>query len=102
MAETWDELSPAQLPRVVAILHGHYADATQPRLELRVVLLRQGQYWPGWVALATFTVRDKEQGLASLAFNFVLAEQRHFSPSLPLVVVGLPVTPVAGGEGATP
>ena len=68
----------------------------------RVVLLSRGQYWPGQVAPATFTVRDEEQGLASLAFDFILAEQRHFSPTLPLVVVGLPVTPVAGGEGATP
>ena len=68
----------------------------------RVVLLKDGQYWPGRVAAATYTVRDEEQGLASLSFDFVLAQQRHFSPRLPAVVVGVPVTPVAGGEGATP
>ena len=39
VAETWDELSPAQLLRVVPILYGSYADATQPRLELLEVLL---------------------------------------------------------------
>jgi hypothetical protein len=68
----------------------------------RVVLRNGGQYWPGRVAPATYTVRDEEQGLASLAFDFVLAQQRHFSPRLPVVVTGVPVTPVAGGEGATP
>jgi hypothetical protein len=68
----------------------------------RAVLLSGGQYWPGRVAPATYLVRDEEQGLASLAFDFVLAQQRHFSPRLPVVVVGVPVTPVAGGEGATP
>jgi hypothetical protein len=68
----------------------------------RVVLLKDGQYWPGRVAPATYTVRDEEQGLASLAFDFVLAQQRHFSPRLPAVVAGAAVTPVAGGEGATP
>jgi hypothetical protein len=68
----------------------------------RVVLLKDGQYWPGRVAPATYTVRDEEQGLASLAFEFVLAGQRHFSPRLPAVVAGAAVTPVAGGEGATP
>ena len=39
MAATWDELSPAQLPRVVAILYGHYPDANQQRVELLEVLL---------------------------------------------------------------
>lgn len=68
----------------------------------RVVLLKDGQYWPGRVAPATYTVRDENEGLASLAFDFVLAQQRHFSPQLPVVVVGVPVASVAGGEGATP
>jgi len=68
----------------------------------RVVLLKEGQYWPGRVAPATYTVRDEEQGLARLAFDFVLAQQRHFSPRLPAVVAGASVTPVAGWEGATP
>jgi hypothetical protein len=68
----------------------------------RVVLLKDGQYWPGRVAPATFTVRDEEQGLARLAFDFVLAQQRHFSPRIPAVVACASVTPVAGGEGATP
>ncbi|MGI4760598.1 MAG: hypothetical protein ACRYF0_07830 [Janthinobacterium lividum] len=68
----------------------------------RVVLLSGGQYWPGRVAPATYTVRDESEGLASLAFDFVLVQQRHFSPRLPLVVTGVPVMPVAGGEGATP
>jgi len=68
----------------------------------RVVLLKEGQYWPGRVAPATFTVRDEEQGLARLAFDFVLTQQRHFSPRIPAVVAGASVTPVAGGEGATP
>lgn len=68
----------------------------------RVVLLKDGQYWPGRVAPATYTVRDEAEGLASLVFDFVLAQQRHFSPQLPVVAVGVPVTPVAGGEGPTP
>lgn len=68
----------------------------------RVVLRKDECYWLGRVAPATFTVRDEEQGLASLAFDFVLAQQRHFSPRLPVVVAGTATTPVAGGEGATP
>jgi hypothetical protein len=68
----------------------------------RVVLLKEGQYWPGRVAPATYTVRDEEQGLARVAFDFVLAQQRHFSPRIPAVVAGVAVMPVAGGEGATP
>jgi hypothetical protein len=39
VAATWDELSLVQLPRVVAILYGHYADANQQRIELLEVLL---------------------------------------------------------------
>jgi hypothetical protein len=39
VAATWDELSLAQLPRVVAILYGNYTDATQQRIELLEVLL---------------------------------------------------------------
>lgn len=68
----------------------------------RVVLQKEGEYWQGRVAAGTFTVRDEAEGLASVAFDFVLAQQRHFSPRLPVVVLGLPIVPVAGGEGATP
>lgn len=71
-------------------------------LSKRVVLVKNGQYWPGRVAAATFAVRDESEGLATLAFDFVLPRQRHFSPRLPLVVAGIPTAPVAGGEGATP
>lgn len=71
-------------------------------LSKRVTLLRGGVYWPGRVAAATFTVRDEAEGLASLAFDFILPQQRHFSPRLPAVLAGQPVTPVTGGEGATP
>jgi hypothetical protein len=71
-------------------------------LSHRVVLLNGGQYWQGRVVSATYTVKDEAEGLASLAFDFVLAQQRRFSPRLPTVTVGMPVTPVAGGEGATP
>jgi hypothetical protein len=71
-------------------------------LSHRVVLLKDGQYWQGRVVAATFTVRDESEGLASLAFDFVLTQQRHYSPRLPVVTAGVPVTPVAGGEGATP
>ena len=39
VAATWDELSLAQLPRVVAILYGAYPDANQQRIELLEVLL---------------------------------------------------------------
>ncbi len=39
VAATWDELSLAQLPRVVAILYGRYADAQQQRIEVLEVLL---------------------------------------------------------------
>jgi len=68
----------------------------------RAVLVKDGQYWPGRVAAATYTVRDEAEGLAALAFDFVLPAQRHFSPALPAAVVGQVVAPVAGGEGATP
>jgi len=71
-------------------------------LSKRVVLVKDGQYWPGRVTAATFTVRDEAEGLATLAFEFMLPKQRHFSPRLPLVLVGKPATPVAGGEGPTP
>ena len=39
VAANWDELSLAQLPRVVAILYGAYSDANQQRTELLEVLL---------------------------------------------------------------
>jgi hypothetical protein len=39
VAATWDELSLAQLPRVITILYGAYTNANQPRLELLEVLL---------------------------------------------------------------
>ncbi|MGI4873359.1 MAG: hypothetical protein ACRYFX_19550 [Janthinobacterium lividum] len=68
----------------------------------RVTLLKDGVYWPGTVVAATFTVRDEAEGLASLAFDFKLPQQRHFSPHLPQLVAGQLVTPVAGGEGPTP
>jgi hypothetical protein len=71
-------------------------------LSRRVVLLKDGRTWPGTVKAATFTVKDENEGLASLAFEFVLAKQRHFSPRLPVLLVGQALTPVAGGEGATP
>jgi len=71
-------------------------------LSKRVVLVKDGQYWPGRVAPATVTVRDEAEGLGALAFDFVLPKQRHFSPRLPLVVAGQPVTPAVGGEGPTP
>jgi hypothetical protein len=71
-------------------------------LSKRVILVKDGQYWPGRVAAATFTVRDEGEGQAPLAFEFVLPKQGHFSPRLPLVVAGVPTVPAAGGEGATP
>jgi hypothetical protein len=39
VAASWDELSLAQLARVVAILYGSYTDANQQRIELLEVLL---------------------------------------------------------------
>lgn len=72
-------------------------------LSKRVVLVKDGQYWPGRVVAATLPVRDEAEGVPTgLAFDFVLAKQRHFSPRLPLVLAGQAVTPVAGGEGPTP
>jgi hypothetical protein len=71
-------------------------------LSKRVVLVKDGRTWPGVVNKATFTVRDENEGLASLAFEFVLPKQRHFSPRLPVLLTGQVATPVAGGEGATP
>jgi hypothetical protein len=68
----------------------------------RVVLVKDGLTWPGVVNKATYTVRDEAEGLASLAFDFVLPKQRHFSPRLPTFLAGQVPTPVAGGEGATP
>lgn len=70
-------------------------------LSRRVVLLRGERTWPGTVAKATFTVRDEVDGLASLAFDFILPKQRHYSPRLPAVLAGQ-VARVAGGEGDTP
>jgi hypothetical protein len=72
-------------------------------LSRRVTLLSGGLYWPGRVKAATFVVRDEAEGLASLAFDYLLPTQRHFSPRLPAVVVsGTPLAPIAGGEGAQP
>jgi hypothetical protein len=71
-------------------------------LSKRVVLVKDGRTWPGRVKAATYTVRDEAEGLASLAFDFILPKQGHFSPRLPAVLAGQVTTPVAGGEGATP
>lgn len=71
-------------------------------LSRRVVLLRGSRAWPGSLAKGTFTIKDENEGLASLAFEFVLPKQRHFSPRLPAVVAGQLTAPLAGGEGATP
>jgi hypothetical protein len=71
-------------------------------LSKRVVLLKDGFYWPGRVAAATFTIKDEAAGLASLAFEFILPQSRHFSPRLPTVLAGQTIMPVAGGEGPTP
>lgn len=71
-------------------------------LSRRVVLVRDGRTWPGVVNQATYTVKDETEGLASLAFDFVLPKQRHFSPRLPQFSAGQAPAPVAGGEGATP
>ena len=71
-------------------------------LSARVTLLSGGLYWPGRIKPATFTVRDEAEGLASLAFDYLLPQQRRFSPRLPVVVAGVPVAPIAGGEGAQP
>jgi hypothetical protein len=71
-------------------------------LSRRVVLVKDGRTWPGVVNKATYKVKDENEGLASLAFDFILPKQRHFSPRLPVLVTGQAPTPVAGGEGATP
>ncbi len=71
-------------------------------LSRRVVLLKDGRTWPGVVNKNTYKVKDENEGLASLAFDFILPKQRHFSPRLPVVVVGQVSKSVAGGEGATP
>lgn len=72
-------------------------------LARRVTLLSAGLYWLGRVKPATFVVRDEAEGLASVAFDYLLPTQRHFSPRLPAVVVsGAPLAPIAGGEGAQP
>jgi hypothetical protein len=71
-------------------------------LSSRVTLFRSGQYWPGRVKPASFLVRDDGGGLATLAFDYILTKQRRFSPRLGRIGAGLPITPVAGGEGAQP
>lgn len=71
-------------------------------LSRRVVLIKDGRTWPGVVNKATYKVKDENEGLASLAFDFILPKQRHFSPRLPVIVLGQNLRPVAGGEGATP
>jgi len=72
-------------------------------LATRVTLLSGGFYWPGRIKPATFVVRDEAEGLASLAFDYLLPVQRRFSPRLPAVVAsGAALAPIAGGEGAQP
>lgn len=92
------QLSLATAPRRRAqLLHDQ-----ELLLSRRVVLQKDGQYWPGTVAAKSVTLVDEAQGLSRLELEFKLATSPRYTPRLPVVPAGRPIASVVDGEGAQP